>query len=760
MIHIHSLDGCAPAPLAHYLKALGVLRLVAEQADPSARGWWEGERFRVATTLDAGQLSGFFLDRYAPTPFVAPWNKGSGFFQAGDPGLAPVEAASGERFAPFARGIAASRAFLDALAQADTSVRTIKAEVKQKALSTAERNALRQSAGYKQRLAEAERRFKELKADLIPLARLQWRGPHRDWINAAMVVDDEGTARFPALLGTGGNDGRLDFTNNFMQRLGDVFDLASPQAGPRPAAAEWLAAALWGGPVAGCLRDRAVGQFLPGGAGGANSGNGAEGDSQLNPFDFILMMEGCLLFTASTVKRLDALGPQRAAAPFAMPATAAGYASAGVSDESARGEQWMPLWNQPLNLPEARRLFAEGRAQIGTQTAAQPLDMARAVARLGTARGIVSFQRYGYIERNGQSNLAVPLGRFAVREGVSPHVACLDDIAPWLTRLRRTAADKDAPGRLGVAASRVSEAAFDAAQEPDQPGRWQHLLLTLAGVEGVMRTGSGFKAQPIPALRPEWVAAARQESPEIRLALAFALQARGFRQDGRPLDGLRRHWLPLESRSHRFATTGDVNAPRLEQRPEVVMEGRNGIADAIAVLERRFVEATSDTLRRPHLRPAPRASTALGDLAAWLEGHVDADRTLNLACALMALDRGLWAEQWIAPQPVSSADPWPVDAWLCIRLALSPWPLPGEREPPPPNPVILRRLASGDAGGALELALRRLRASGLRAVLRVAATSPQTARRWAAALAFPITRATADRIAARLHFNTAQELST
>jgi len=36
MMHIHDLNGCAPVPLAHYLKALGILRLVAEQADPGA----------------------------------------------------------------------------------------------------------------------------------------------------------------------------------------------------------------------------------------------------------------------------------------------------------------------------------------------------------------------------------------------------------------------------------------------------------------------------------------------------------------------------------------------------------------------------------------------------------------------------------------------------------------------------------------------------------------------------------------------------
>ena len=38
--HLHHLRGCAPAPLALYLKAFGILRLIAERPDPDARGWW------------------------------------------------------------------------------------------------------------------------------------------------------------------------------------------------------------------------------------------------------------------------------------------------------------------------------------------------------------------------------------------------------------------------------------------------------------------------------------------------------------------------------------------------------------------------------------------------------------------------------------------------------------------------------------------------------------------------------------------------
>ena len=73
--HLHVLKGCAPTPLANYLKALGILRLVGEQADPQARGWWEGERFCLLTTLSKEELERFFLEDYAPTPLVAPSSK-------------------------------------------------------------------------------------------------------------------------------------------------------------------------------------------------------------------------------------------------------------------------------------------------------------------------------------------------------------------------------------------------------------------------------------------------------------------------------------------------------------------------------------------------------------------------------------------------------------------------------------------------------------------------------------------------------------
>ena len=70
-IHIHKLEGCAPTPLAHYLKALAILRLVSAQADADTRGWWKDEAFWLSTKLSREDLLRFFLEDYRPTPMLS-----------------------------------------------------------------------------------------------------------------------------------------------------------------------------------------------------------------------------------------------------------------------------------------------------------------------------------------------------------------------------------------------------------------------------------------------------------------------------------------------------------------------------------------------------------------------------------------------------------------------------------------------------------------------------------------------------------------
>ena len=751
MIHIHHLDGCAPTPLAHYLKALGILRLVADQADPEARGWWDGERFCLATKLTGEDLEMFFLHDYQPTPLVSPWNKGAGFFDNKDPGLSPIQESRGCRFAAFRSGISASREQLEEISIADKTVRDIKKETKVQGMSAADKNRIKTSEDYKCRLREAEKEFKQRKAGLITTLRLRWRGKHREWMDAAMVLGDDGAPKFPALLGTGGNDGRFDFTNNFMKRLGEVFDLNSDEGKPRPAAQAWVRGILWNTPVPGNISGQPVGQYLPGTAGGANNANGPDAGSLVNPLDFIIMLEGTVVFRSNASRRFESLESSRAATPFAVNACGAAYPSASIDDEGARGEQWMPLWSQPSTYKELRRLLAEGRAQISSKAVREPLDLARAVKRLGVARGIRSFQRYGYIERNGQSNLAVPLGRFDVAIQTSEHMACMDDLDLWLRHLRREARDKNAPVRLRQVEKRLVDALFTVtAGHSQRADRWQEVLSQLTETEAIMRQGTGHEAQPIPPLRPEWVAASNDQTPEFRLALAFALQEGGHGKPG--ISTIRRHWLPLDrEKPWRFVTSGTG----LDMPSDVVMHGRRGLDDAIALLQRRLVEASQHEGRHLPLNAARQAFASIADLTALLTGDVDLDRTLALARALMALDGKAWAtwsKKYTMEQPHNSD--WPDDAWLAIRLCTLPWPLEtrsGFKLNIGADPALIRRLAAGDATTAFVIASRRLRAAGVCCTIRSGAAPPaDTARLWAAALAFPITKTTAKRFLSHL----------
>jgi CRISPR-associated protein Csx17 len=283
-------------------------------------------------------------------------------------------------------------------------------------------------------------------------------------------------------------------------------------------------------------------------------------------------------------------------------------------------------------------------------------------------------------------------------------------------------------------------------QHPGEAARWQSVLLALAAVEGVMASGTGFGAGPVPRLRPEWVVAADDASPAFRLALSLALQAAAWIKDRGSVDGIRRHWLPLKGA--RFNTRTEAGRERLTSDPGVVMAGRDGCADAIALVERRLVEAAQRGHRHLPLKAAPHASARLDDLALAVAGEVDLNRTLALARALMALDGRAWSQKPPALARQPCADAVPDDTWMAIRLALLPWP---HRDGLSIgcDPAIVRRLAAGDAASAVDLALRRLRAAGLCPSLRSGVTDPATA--------FPITQRTAARMLRRLAPSPAKE---
>lgn len=756
----YSLDGIQPTPLSDYLKAIGILRIVATQVDKLALGWWSENAFWLMTKLNQEQLCEFFLNDYQPTPLIAPWNGGSGFFAADQKGawhrgFEPLMKSTAARFAPYREAIEAGKTLL--------GDRDVKFDGKESGLKEA----------------------------LLQRAAQNWRGPLADWLHAALSIGQDGSPVYPAMLGTGGNDGRLDFTNNLMQRLAELFDLESPDATPGPQTEAFIREAILGKAVTG-MRSAPIGQFAPGAAGGVNSSVGFRSSPQVNPFDFILMLEGAIAFSPSIVRRATARPLPQAAAPFAVYSGLGGHSSS-VPEEKSRGEQWMPLWNQPTSFAELKQVLKEARCRVGTQKAQRPRDVAQAIARCGVSRGISGFERFGYLERNGQANLAVSLGRWNVSSS-TPFVELLSEIDSWVDGLERAARGANAPASWSHHAKVINDSLMQCCRSTATARSWQQLLAALGEAEANLvqnpRAVATSRIRPLfygrRGLSPRWILAACgtttnvDELAELRLAVALASQSGPVsdsrqRQRGNWNDPLRRHVIPLQQssgqvrRPHAFASSDDS----LNKLIEVVVAGVDPIADLIAIVQRRIQMAD----RRNdwhHLPIVPTASleATLPDLSRWIDGELDEQRIVSMARALMAID---WDDAWrqrksiaggllIAEARKMTASGFGMLAgWSSIRLcyhwntlqinlqnAVQPELSIAKDQRIAIDPKIIAHLIGGRPDVAIQLASRRLMASGLPVRIHDCLVDAHTARRWAASLAWGISDFSINQLAARI----------
>ncbi len=694
-----ALTGCTPTPLASYLKALAVLRLVAEAdaqdgGDPQACGFWCDDVFVLRTRLTREQLCGFFLERYRPTPLIAPWNGGSGFY--------PKDNTSG----------------IDALI------------VSAAARLSEYRAAIKIGQEVVARLALSESPKLKDKANFLKTLRNNASDPLLRWMDAAVILSSD-DPRYPPLLGTGGNDGRLDFTNNFMQRLAEVIDLASGE--PHPGSLETLSAALFA-TATDSLSDRAIGQFAPGAAGGANASSGFEGDARINAWDFVLMLEGAVLFAASTARRMDSTEATALAAPFTVRSRVGTVGSAGAGDDtSSRGEIWLPLWAAPCSAEELRCLLAEGRAVVNARAARDGVDFARAVAQLGVDRGINSFQRYGFLMRSGKAYLATPLNRITVRR--NPDADLINELERhnWLGSVQRYARDENAPNAFRSAARQLDSALFALTQRASR-GAVQAVLRHVGRIDAALCISAKARdavRAPAPRLSPAWALKADDASAEFRIAAALAgLTLRGA--EGFEVLHMRRHLVAVGESVNK---EGDR---QWEPTSRVATWGTGPLTrNLAALLHRRRLEAVKLGAAGELL--ISQTGATCGDLAMFLDGSTDDGRIAELLAGLACVD----LSRFDAPRGAADATLPP--AFALLKVLFTPeavlralrW-LPDDRSLHLPA-EIPARLAASDAQAAVQLAWRRLHALGVALPGRqppgaVVADGP----RWLAALCIPL----------------------
>jgi CRISPR-associated protein Csx17 len=635
-----TLNGCTPDVLIHYLKALGILRLVGEQFDESVRGAWHGSAFILETEKNADELVDFFLDKYRPTPIVAPWNGGSGFYPKDRSQRQTAEALCAletERLDDYRETIKSAREIVGELSESPKD--------------------------------------KDDKAALLRRCRRELPDAALEWLDAAFVLGDERTS-YPPLLGTGGNDGRLEFTINFMARL--LLVLPEAATGNRreqqiTQSEKNLRFALFaeGAPV---LESVAVGQFHPGGAGGVNLTQGVAGGALVNAWDFVLAIEGALFLASATSRQLAAGARTSASFPFTAQSSTIGYGTATLG-ESVRAEMWMPLWSRMSSAKEIAHVFGEGRARFGGQAgrtkgkrenesrqsdsieprrdARSGFDFARAVAELGVDRGIDAFARYGFIERNGLAYLATPLGRFEVPRDkeTNTYAALIAEADGWLERLRRATRSTDkTPPRFIRARLNIEEAIFNLCASKDDGQRKEHLrstLIALGAAQTELARSPKFRDEhiipPLASLTVAWADACDDGSPEYRIACALASII-----DSDGLAPVRVHLEPVEYLKDKKRFGWSKNDVR-------VVWGAGRLTENLAlVLRRRWIDARredvwSETRTFDNSQTAPirlhaeramgaRRFARLADVAKFINREVDEQRIESLLRGLMLIN--------------------------------------------------------------------------------------------------------------------------
>lgn len=706
-INLITLNGCTPTPLANYLKALGVMRLLSV-CDPQLRGFWRRDRFVLRTALNREAIQHFFLHEYAPTPIISPWSGRAGFLE-GDDGqdskrkgaiiLRRIENAAGKRFKSYRRVVSAIRnvSVIQQLDQARTDRKRLEELKKAKKLDQT----------VTKQLAEIKHQETELKSALLRALRNELDDAILPWIDAcfALVGDD----RTPGpILGSGGNEGSMDFSINHVSYLLELINENTDC--PTSQAALLLSNSLFADTSPSEYSSN-IGFLDTFATGGANMSVGFEDGASGNIWDSVLAIEGTLLFASLTTKRLESTTSGRPSFPFAVTPSLAGSGSLAMK-ESARSELWLPLWEGAAKLSEVIALLAEGRVTKGSRNAHSGIDMLQALSSLGAERGISAFNRFGFYERRGKGYyVATHLGRF-----VPPKVAHENWIMTnlnrngWLDAFRKFVQDDNIANRYPVLRKRLEDRIFALSGREPSKAETQSLLVLLGEIQTTLSSNPKAReaVHPIPRLTEQWILAADDGTTAFRIAKALA----GLRGVGEEPLPLRAQLFPVQRKCAQWMNSEAGEKARIHTR----QKGR--LIDTLqTLLVRRLWLAEKLEMCDKPLDSA--AGVTLDDINAFLRDDTMDERIAALLPGLSLCEIPRDVERGAGSGAVPAA-------FALLKLSLTPdrtlrslGLLPGNMRLPVPVGILGQLAAGNQDNRAVQTAWRRLRGSGLAPIIPV-----------------------------------------
>ncbi len=532
---------------------------------------------------------------------------------------------------------------------------------------------------------------------------------------------------FNPLFGTGGNAGKRDFSSGWAKATAAIEK--PPRGWKREMLNADLGAFLRGEPGI-CLADFNSGCWFGAANKAFNSGTAKPfREGQLSPWAMALACEAFGLFQGSPSRRLGSA--RRATGAFPFVTTGAAPTAAGEAGKNL-GELWLPVWEQPMSLPEVIALFQRGRAEVNGKGATTPPAFAAAILQRGVDAGIREFRRFLLLRTTSENTFESRLASVVPVAGKA-EAATAVALTRMLNLRDSLPGDRKKGKRWIYAGLRgpLDEALVAFAEKPSP----EAVRATVDAMVGSLKQADRNRAHrrsksaspPRPPIRFQqlpgaWAASLLDENggdvcEEARIGLALATlwaakRTKKAKKDDAAL--LLPYWLGVQMRGP-FCSM-------LEEVPFRRVWGAGTLtANLGAVLQRRLIEL------EPSAEP-PFGSwyrVGLGDIEAWLSGALD---DAEVERWMMRFSLFEWSKDSVAcvGKLLGHANPPDIlsgsltlfvlfkplfQSWLLSALL----PAGSKREAAKTGhlPGITAQLARGDVTAAAQLARNAYRAAGI-----------------------------------------------
>ncbi|MFA5312029.1 MAG: type I-U CRISPR-associated protein Csx17 [Methanomassiliicoccales archaeon] len=536
------------------------------------------------------------------------------------------------------------------------------------------------------------------KSDVISSLRNELPDSAIEWMDAAVQIDEDGDVRAFPILGSGGNEGRLEYGKTFMD------DICILLMGDEENSKRMLESSLFDTSVQN-LPNVAVGYFNPGRTGGFNQGPGIEKkDFPTNPWDFILAMEGVIVWSGNITRRFKE-GSSALSSPFTVHSSGIGYTSASKIDSTnARAEIWTPLWSNAIGYAELRYFISEGRAEVGRNQPRDGLDFADAVSSLSIDRGIEEFIRYGILKRRGDSYVALPLGKFAVR--YRSEADLIRETKGLVDRLKTVQNKMGQPSVRMISALTNVEDAMMQVLKNGGPSSMKNVLIEVGKVERMLcaidPNDDDKPHNPIFGLDVKWLLAADDGSIEFRLAGSLASIGRSGK-----VGSIRSNLGPVSANGWKWDGS------------QKCWQGNSFKSRLVNVLRKRIMDAERFGLDHNPLYGALPANSE--DISLFIDGKVDLAMVENLLFGMCWVK---WEQLSDSPSVRSELfNRWSIPTqeylvqrfWAVMKLTFLPFEIKlpsGETKVLPSNPMTVSLLQAGRTEEAFRIVTKELFMAG------------------------------------------------